>query len=108
MQKAFQEQFLDELIQEAWFEENDDFELLKEDLRPLLQERIMMHIYQELNEKEIDDVTKFLEDDKIDEFEAYVKNIIPNFDDFLMEIYAQFEDEYLENMKSEEKKEKKI
>lgn len=106
MQKAFQEQFLDELIQEAWFEEDDDFELLKEDLRPLLQERIMMHIYQELNEEEITQVTKFLEDDKMNEFDIYVKNIIPNFDDFLMEIYAQFEDEYLENMKSEEKEEK--
>lgn len=77
-------------------------DLLKEDLRPLLQERIMMHIYQELDEEQTKQVTAFLDEDKIDELDAYVRENIPTFDDFLMEIYAQFEDEYLENMESKE------
>lgn len=106
MQKDFQDQFLDELLVNAGFEEDEDLDLLKEDLRPLLQERIMMHIYQELKENEVDTVTKFLEDNKIDELDNYVRDIIPNFDEFLMEIYAQFEDEYLENMKEEDTDEK--
>ena len=102
MQKEFQEQFLDELLVDAWFEATDDLALLKEDLRPLLQERIMITIYEELTEEGSEIVTKFLEDDNIEELDAYLRKNIPNFDDFLMEIYTQFEDEYLENMKSED------
>jgi hypothetical protein len=40
-----------------------------------------------------------LENSKFNELNDYLKSIIVNFDDFLMEIYSQFEDEYLENMK---------
>lgn len=58
----------------------------------------MLHIYQALNDDEIAEVTKFLNDNKLDDLDAYIRKIIPNYDDFLMEIYAQFEDEYLENM----------
>ena len=99
MQKKFQEQFLDELLLEAWFEQEDALDLLKEDLRPLLQDRVMTHIYQELDEIQVKQVTTLLENDKIDELDSYIRKIIPDFDNFLMEIYAQFEDEYLENMK---------
>ena len=98
MDKKFQDQFLDEMLVEAWFEEDDDLDLLKEDLRPLLQERIMMHIHQELDENQVEQVTKLLEENKLDELDTYIRDIIPNYDEFLMEIYAQFEDEYLENM----------
>ncbi len=98
MDKKFQDQFLDEMLLEAWFEEDDDLDLLKEDLRPLLQERIMMHIHQELDENQVEQVTKLLEENKLDELDTYIRDIIPNYDEFLMEIYAQFEDEYLENM----------
>lgn len=98
MDKNFQDQFLDDMLLKAWFEKDDDLDLLKEDLQPLLQERIMLHIYQALNDDEIAEVTKFLNDNKLDDLDAYIRKIIPNYDDFLMEIYAQFEDEYLENM----------
>ena len=98
MDKKFQDQFLDEMLVEAWFEEDDDLDLLKEDLRPLLQERIMMHIHKELDENQVEQVTKLLEENKLDELDTYIRDIIPNYDEFLMEIYAQFEDEYLENM----------
>lgn len=104
--KPFQEQFLDELLVEAGFEKTDNLDLLKEDLRPLLQERIMMHIYQELNDEQVNNVTKLLDEDKIDEVDTYVRNIIEDFDDFLMEIYTQFEDEYLENMEETTPEEK--
>lgn len=96
MKQDFQDQFLDELIQKAGFEIEDDTELLKADLRPLLQERISLHIYQELNEEQQQKFTQLLDTDKLQEAEEYIREIIPEYDDFLMEIYAQFEDEYLE------------
>ena len=106
MQKEFQEQFLDELLLKAGFEEEDALDLLKVDLMPILQERILMYIYQEITEEQVNEVTKFLDENKIDELNVYIGDIIPNYENFLMEIYAQFEDEYLENMKSEEAEEK--
>ena len=94
--KSFQEEFLDDLVKQAGFTP-DEWVLIKEDLRPLLQERIMLSIYRELNQKQIDKVWKFFEQDKYDELTEFLKEAIPNFDDFISEIYALFEDEYLEN-----------
>lgn len=99
MEKSFQETFLDELLIKAGFEPEDGLDLLKEDIRPILQERINIHTYQELNDDQIKKVTQLLDENKITEVESYTRSIIANYDDFLMEIYAQFEDEYLENMK---------
>lgn len=100
MQQNFQDQFLDELLIKAGFEQDDDLDLIKEDLIPILQERINMHIYQAINEEQTKKITELLDENKIDEANTYIQNAIPNYDEFLMEIYAQFEDEYLENMKS--------
>lgn len=97
--KSFQEEFLDELVKEAGFTP-DEWVLIKEDLRPILQERIMLSIYRELNEKQTDKVWEYLKKDKYDELTEFLKKAIPNFDDFMMEIYALFEDEYLENFKN--------
>lgn len=97
--KDFQEQFLDELLIKVGFEDTD-LDLLKEDLRPILQERIMLNIYRETNETQQAMISNFLENWEYDKMTNHLQSIIPNFDDFLMEIYAQFEDEYLENMKN--------
>lgn len=94
----FQEQFLDELLLEAWFTQDDNLDLLKEDLRPILQERIVMSVYKKLNQEQRDDVTDLLNNNKTKELDSYLRNVIPDYDEFLMEIYANFEDEYLENM----------
>ena len=96
--KSFIEQFLDELVKQAGFSP-DEWTLIKEDLRPILQERIMLYIYKELDEKQIDQVWKYFEQEKYDELTEFLKKTIPNFDDFISEILAQFEDEYLENFK---------
>lgn len=96
----FQEEFLDELVKQAGFEAEDS-DLIKDDLRPILQERIMLSIYSVLNEAQIDQVWKYFEQEKYSELTEFLKWVIPNFDDFISEIYAQFEDEYLEGFQEE-------
>ena len=96
--KSFQEEFLDDLVKQAGFTP-EEWELIKWDLRPILQERIMLSIFRELNEKQTDKVWKFFEQDKYEELTEFLMKAIPNFDKFMMEIYALFEDEYLENFK---------
>jgi len=73
-------------------------ELLKQDLRPLLQERIAMLVYKQLNQEQQDVVTQFLNEKKINELNQYLENNISNYQEQLMEVYADFEDEYLENV----------
>ncbi len=94
----FQEQFLDELLLEAWFTADDNLDLLKEDLRPILQERVAMSIYKELNQEQQDTVTSLLDENKTVELNEYLESTIPDYHEKLMEIYAEFEEEYLENM----------
>jgi len=98
--KSFQDQFLDELLLEAGFTAEDNFDLLKEDLRPVLQERITMSIYNELNQEQRDIVTELMDSNKIDELNQYLEEIIADYQEKIMEIYADFEEEYLENMES--------
>ena len=92
---SFQEQFLNELVKQAGFSP-DEAVLIKDDIRPILQERIMLFIYRELDDESMNMVTTLLEQEKYDELTGYLNTVIPNFDDFMMEIYAQFEDEYLD------------
>jgi hypothetical protein len=73
-------------------------DLLKQDLRPILQERVAMSIYKELNPEQQDMVTSLLDENKITELNEYLESTIPDYHQKLMEIYADFEDEYLENM----------
>jgi hypothetical protein len=95
---------LDETLSLAGFiPEEDDFELLKEDLRPLLEERITLKLYEALPSDE--DREKFdvfmTSDDEVAsaEIEEFFTSRIPNFDDFMGQVYVDFQNEYLEVMK---------
>lgn len=94
--KSFQEEFLDDLVKQAGFTP-EEWELIKGDLRPILQERIMLQLYKSLPQEQVDKVWKFFEQEKYSELTNFLKKFIPNLEEFLMEIYAEFEDEYLEN-----------
>lgn len=96
--KWFQEEFLDELMEEAWIS-SEEASLIKEDLRPILQERILLYIFRELNDEQVTKTATLLQEEKYEELTNYLKWIIPDFEEFLYEIYAQFEDEYLEHFK---------
>jgi hypothetical protein len=73
---------------------------LKQDLRPLVQERITSSVYSRLTPQQQEKVTDLLENNKIQELKHYLEEKIPNYYEKIMEIYADFEDEYLENMES--------
>ncbi|HKL44413.1 MAG TPA: hypothetical protein VJ892_03980 [Candidatus Absconditabacterales bacterium] len=98
MAKLFQDQFLEELILKAGFKE-EDIDLIKDDLKPILQERVMIYVYKAITEEQSTVVGNLLGQSKFEELNEYLESVIPNFEDFQMEIYSQFEDEYLENMK---------
>ncbi|MDR2189983.1 MAG: hypothetical protein LBP53_02050 [Candidatus Peribacteria bacterium] len=98
------EQFLDQLLVLAGFNpEEDDFDFLKDDLRPLLSERITLKLYAALPTEEdratFDTMMTADDETKTEELYAFLISRIPHFDDFMANIYQEFQAEYLEAMK---------
>ena len=90
-----QEQFLNDTLVMAGFDpKEDDFEVLKEDMRPILDEYIELNLYKFLNDEQKSEYNK-LEDKNLDFF----KDRISNFDAILTELYTNWQKEYLENFK---------
>jgi hypothetical protein len=91
-----QEQFLNDTLIMAGFDpEVDDFDTLKEDMRPILNEYIELNLYKFLNNKEKAEYDK-LEEKNLDFF----KDRLSNFDAILAELYMNWQKEYLENFKN--------
>ena len=88
-----QEQFLNDTLVMAGFDpKEDDFEMLKEDMRPILDEYIELNLYKFLNDKEKAEYDE-LEDKNLDFF----KDRLSNFDNILAQLYINWQKEYLEN-----------
>ena len=90
-----QEQFLNDTLVMAGFDpKEDDFEMLKEDMRAILDEYIELNLYKFLNDKEKAEYDK-LEEKNLDFFNERLSN----FDAILAELYTNWQKEYLENFK---------
>ena len=88
-----QEQFLNDTLVMAGFDpEVDDFEMLKEDMRPILNEYIELNLYKFLNNKEKTEYDE-LEDKNLDFF----RDRLSNFDNILAQLYMNWQQEYLES-----------
>ena len=88
-----QEQFLNDTLVMAGFDPKvDNFEMLKEDMRRILDEYIELNLYKFLDEQEKSEYDK-LKDKNLDFF----KDKIANFDNILSELYIIWQKKYLEN-----------
>ena len=72
----------------------ENFEMLKEDMRPILDEYIELNLYKFLDDQEKAEYDK-LKNKSLDFF----KEKISNFDAILAELYTNWQKEYLENFK---------
>jgi len=88
-----QEQFLNDTLVMAGFDpEEDDFEMLKEDMRSILDEYIELNLYKFLNDQERTEYDK-LQDKNLEFF----KDKLANFDNIVAQLYLIWQKEYLEN-----------
>ena len=92
-----QEQFLNDTLIMAWFDpKEDNFEMLKEHMRPVLDEYIELNLYKFLNNEQR------LEYDKLENKNLeFFKNKIANFDNIMTQLYLIWQKEYLANFKEE-------
>lgn len=90
-----QEQFLNDTLVMAGFDPKvDDFEMLKEDMRPILDEYIELNLYKFLNDKEKAEYDKSRTDNLNLKF---FEDRLSNFNAILAELYMNWQKEYLES-----------
>ena len=90
-----QEQFLNDTLVMAGFDpKEDDFEMLKEDMRAILDEYIELNLYKFLNDQEKTEYDKLRKEDLNLKF---FEDRISNFDAILAELYMNWQKEYLAN-----------
>lgn len=95
MANIAQEQFLNDTLIMAGFDpKEDDFEILKEDMRPILDEYIELNLYKFLNNQEKAEYDKLRKEDLNLKF---FKDRISNFDAILAELHINWQTEYLKN-----------
>ncbi len=99
VEEVFEEDFLNNLLVQAWFDpEEDDFDMLKAELEPVLMDRIITRVFEELNDAQRKEVMKLFDEKKEAEALTKIEKMIPNYDDFLANIFEEFQEEYLRNM----------
>lgn len=90
-----QEQFLNDTLVMAGFDpKEDDFEILKEDMRAILDEYIELNLYKFLNDREKVEYDKSRKENLNLKF---FEDKLSNFDAILAELYTNWQKEYLAN-----------
>ena len=99
-QEQFEEDFIQNLLLEAWFDPKvDDFEELRDDLEPLLMDKIMWRVFDELSIEQRKEIMKLFDNKKEAEALSKIEKMIPDYDNFLADIFQEFEEEYLRSVK---------
>lgn len=105
--EAHEEDFLNDLLMQAGFNpEEDNFEELKDELEPILIDRIMVRVFEKLTEPQRKEVMKLFDAEKEAEALEKIEKLIPNYDEFLAGVFEEFQEEYLANMEFPEEDEK--
>ena len=105
--EAHEEDFLNDLLMQAGFNpEEDNFEELKDELEPILIDRIMVRVFEKLTEPQRKEMMKLFDAEKEAEALEKIEKLIPNYDEFLAGVFEEFQEEYLANMELPEEDEK--
>ncbi len=95
------ETFIEQMIIKAIPDIDDEWlDMMIEDTKPVLYDRVMTHIIDKIDEKDGQGMLDILETKGVTpEVADYLKEKIPNFPEFLEKIYDEFETMYLKEFK---------
>ena len=99
------DEFIEQLIIKAIPDvDEQELEIMKEETEPVLYDRVITHIIDQVPEKERQWILDILETKWVtQEVADSLKSYIPNFSKFLDKVYDEFETMYLKQFKSFEK-----
>ncbi len=99
------ETFIEQMLIKVMPEIDDEgLDMMIEDTKPVIYDRVMTHIVDKIDEKDGQWFLDILEKKGVTpEVADYLKTKIPNFPDFLEKVYDDFETMYLKEFKNFEK-----
>jgi hypothetical protein len=95
------DEFIQQLIKKAMPNvEEEDIQTMIEDTQPILYDRVISNIMEQIEEKDREKILDTLETKGVTaEVTEYLTSKIPNFPEFMEKTYNEFETMYLENFK---------
>ena len=100
MQQLQEEDFIYNLLLEAGYSpDKDDFDALKEEIEPLLMDKIFSRVFEELSNEQRKEIMKLFDSKKEAEALRKIEKMIPDYDNFLEEVFQEFAEEYLRTVK---------
>ena len=100
MQQINEEDFVYNLLLEAGYSpDEDDFDDLKEEIEPLLMDKIISRVFEELSNDQRKEIMKLFDAKKEAEALSKIEKMIPDYDNFLEEVFQEFAEEYLRTVK---------
>ena len=93
-QQSYEEDFIYNLLIEAGYSpDKDDFESLKEEMEPLLMDKIISRVFEELSNDQRKEIMKLFDAKKEAEALEKIEKMIPDYDNFLEEVFQEFAEE---------------
>lgn len=98
--------FIEQLIIKAMPDlDNDGLDLLKEDVKPIVFDRVMTNIAAKMNDAQAEEFMQLVEKKASEkDILEYLNKIIPNYETFIENIYDEFEIMYLKECKAQDNK----
>jgi Mg/Co/Ni transporter MgtE len=95
----YEDDFIYNLLIEAGYSpDKDDFDSLKEEVEPLLMDKIISRVFEELSNDQRREIMKLFDAKKEAEALSKVEKMIPDYDNFLEEVFEEFAQEYLKTI----------
>ena len=95
----YEDDFIYNLLIEAGYSpDKDDFDSLKEEIEPLLMDKIISRVFEELSNDQRREIMKLFDAKKEAEALSKVEKMIPDYDNFLEEVFEEFAQEYLKTV----------
>lgn len=91
-------EYLEDLVIEAGFPPEDHADLIKE-IEPSFLKYLVTKLALKLPTDKVEEAELFLSKGDSDWFQDLCKKNIPSYEDYFVEILAEFEDDYLSNFK---------
>ena len=97
--EKYENDFIFNLLIQAWYiPEKDDFESLKEEIEPLLMDKIISRVFEELSNEQRREIMKLFDAKKEGEALKKIEKMVPDYDNFLEEVFEEFAQEYLKTV----------
>lgn len=91
--------FIDQLLLKAMPDIDDDaLDLMKQDVESVLFDRVMTNLLSKLPEDKVQWFVDLIKKNSSEsEIQKYINESIPEYEDFIIKVYADFENNYLKN-----------